>query len=118
MRIIGLGLVLALAGCDMGHLGNPILWPGMIVGGGIENATYNARRKRVEDHVNAHQADIISDVRAGGGPALTTGMNLAAVHPSTRPELLRVLRDEVDNYTPDTPQAREQLVIVFMVHGR
>lgn len=117
MRIIWLGLVLALGGCDMGHLGNPVMWPGMVVGRGIENATYNARRARVSEHVETHQSDILADIRAGGGPALTTGADLARVPPMARPEMIRVMQSDIAKFTPDTPQAREQLMVWFMVHG-
>jgi hypothetical protein len=117
MRIIWLGLVLALGGCDMGHLGNPVMWPGMVVGGGIENASYNARRKRVSGHIMAHQAEILADIRAGGGPALTTGADLARVPDAVRPEMIRIMQSDIAKFTPDTAQAREQLVVWFMVHG-
>jgi len=118
MRNLGFGLVLALGGCDMGHLGNPVMWPGMVVGGGIENASYNARRARVAEHVEAHQGDILGDIRAGGGPALTTGADLARVPIAARPEMIRIMQSYVAKFTPDTPPAREQLVVWFMVHGK
>lgn len=118
MRNLGFGLVLALAGCDMGHLGNPVMWPGMVVGSGIENATYGARRKKVETHVATNQGEILTDIRSDGGPALTTGMDLARVPSADRPKLLRVLKEDIAKFTPGTPQAREQLVVWLMVHGR
>ena len=117
MRIIWLGLVLALGGCDMGHLGNPVMWPGMVVGGGIENASYNARRAQVANHVDAHQGAILGDIRAGGGPALTTAADLARVPVAVRPEMTRIMQSDITKFTPDTLPAREQLVIWFMVHG-
>jgi len=118
MRVLGMAMVLALSGCDMGHLGNPAMWPGMAVGSSVENATYNARRKKVAAHVTAHQQDILDDIRAGGGSNLNTGMDLARVPTQTRPELLRTLKADINKFSPDTPQARENLVVWLMVHGR
>ncbi len=118
MRNLGLGLVLALGGCDMGHLGNPVIWPGMAVGNGIENASYNARRTRVSGHIKAYQGRILADIGAGGGPALTTGADLARVPVAVRPEMIRIMQGDIAKFTPDTPQAREQLVVWFMVHGK
>jgi len=40
-------LILPLAACDAGHLGNPLLLPVTGIATGFENATYNARRKQV-----------------------------------------------------------------------
>jgi len=117
MRPIGLILVLALGGCDMGHLGNPVMWPGMAVGSVIENASYNARRKQVSKHVAAHYSDILADIRAGGGPALTLGADLARIPAAARPALIRTMQSDIAKFTPDSKQTRERLVVWFMVHG-
>ena len=117
MRAICFGLVLGLAGCEAGHLGNPVMWPGMAIGAGIENTNYDVRRKKVETYVTAHQVDILDDIRVGRGPALTTVMNLARIPDSGRPELLQILINDIAKFTPKTPQAREQLVVWLMVHG-
>lgn len=117
MRLFGFAMILLLSGCDMGHLGNPLLWPSNAVSTGIENATYNARRKKVESHVAAHQTEIIADIRSNGGPALTKGMDLAQVSPKDRPAFLRILKQDITKFTPNTDQARKQLVVWFMVHG-
>lgn len=117
MRLIALGFMLGLAACDMGHLGNPLGWPGSAVGNGIENASYAARRKHVTTHVAAHYSGIITDIKIGGGPALTQAADLAGVAATNRPELLRSLQNDHAKFTPDTPEARERLVIWLMVHG-
>ena len=118
MRSIGLVMVLVLGACDMGHLGNPVMWPGMIVGGAIENASYDARRKRVSDHVAANYNALIADIRAGGGPTLTKAADLAIVHPTARATMRQDLRNDLGKFTPDSPAARENLVVWIMVHGR
>ena len=117
MRLIGFGMILALAACDMGHLGNPVMWPGMAVGSGLENASYNARRRQVQDHLAQNYVAVLTDIRSGGGPALTLGADLARVPPGTRPELIRSLKRDIAKFTPDTPAARERLLVWFMVHG-
>lgn len=117
MRLTGLALVLVLGACDMGHLGNPVIWPGLVVGSSLENATYNARRTRVSSHIAAHYSDILTDIRAGGGPTLTVGADLARVPPRKRPEMTRIMQDDIAKFTPDTPAARERLLVWFMVHG-
>ena len=117
MRLIGVGMILALAACDMGHLGNPIMWPSMAAGIGLENASYNARRRQVSDHVALHYVDILTDIRSGGGPTLSLGANLARVPANARAKLIRSLKTDIAKFTPDTPPARERLVVWFMVHG-
>ena len=118
MRPIGLMMILMLGACDMGHLGNPVMWPGMVVGGGLENASYNARRGKVKAHVNAHHSDILADIQRGGGPALSTGADLARVPKAARAEMLRMLKQDYAKFSPDTDQAREMLIIWLMVHGK
>jgi len=118
MRIFYLISILALSACDMGHLGNPVMWPAMAAGNAVENATYNARRGKVEKHVASHQAEIVTDIRNGGGPALTKGADLARVPPSARPEMLRIFKQDIAKFSPNTEQGRELLVIWFMVHGK
>ena len=118
---LGIVLTLGLAGCDMGHLGNPLMWPVEAVGNGLDNATYNARRTQVEKHVALNQATILTDIRSGTngnyGTALKTAMDLARVPEVSRPQLLDILKTDIAKFTPNTPQAREQLVVWFMVNG-
>ena len=117
MRIILGVMALALGGCDMGHLGNPLMWPGMAVGNAVENTAYNARRMKVSDHVNAHQFEILTDIGVGGGPALGKAFDLARIRKTNRPQVLRDLQKEIAMYRPNTDEAREQLVIALMVNG-
>ncbi len=118
MRIILTVAILALGGCDMGHLGNPLMWPGMAIGNAVGNSTYNARRKKVSDHVNTHQFEILTDIGVGGGPALDKAFDLAGVHKSSRAQVLRTFQKDIAMFRPNTAEAREQLVIALMVNGR
>lgn len=117
MRLICLGMVLTLAACDMGHLGNPVMWPTMAIGSGLENASYNARRQQVQNHVAQHYDKVLADIRNGGGPALKTAADLARVPAKDRTKLIRALKTDIAKFVPDTPAARERLVVWFMVHG-
>lgn len=117
MRLIGLVLLFGLAACDMGHLGSPVMWPSMAVSNGLENASYNARRQRVQAHLAQRYTEVLTDIRSGGGPALTLAAELAQVPPQTRPELTRTLNADLAKFSPDTPAARERLLVWFMVHG-
>lgn len=117
MRLIAICLMLGLAACDMGHLGNPLAWPAVAVGSGVENARYGARRKQVTRHVNAQYAAVIADIAAGGGPALTIAADLADVSEQRRPELRASLQRDIAKFTPNTAETRELLVIWLMVHG-
>jgi len=118
MRIILTVAVLTLGGCDMGHLGNPVMWPRMAVGNAVENTTYNTRRKKVSNHVNAHQLEILADIGVGGGASLTKAFDLARVSETNRPSVLRRMQSDIAMYRPNTAQAREHLVIALMVNGQ
>lgn len=117
MRLIAICLMLGLAACDMGHLGNPLIWPVAAVGNGVENARYGARRKQVLRHVTAQHGAIITDIAAGGGPALTIAADLAGVSEQHRPELRASLQHDIAKFTPNTAETRELLVVWLMVHG-
>lgn len=121
MRLIAIclmpGLGLGLAACDMGHLGNPLIWPVAVVGSGVENAHYGARRKQVSRHVAAHHAAMITDIVAGGGPALTIAADLAGISKQRRPELVASLQRDIAKFTPNAAKPRELLVVWLMVHG-
>ncbi|HHI70900.1 MAG TPA: hypothetical protein ENJ91_07840 [Rhodobacteraceae bacterium] len=110
-------MIILLAGCDMGHLGNPLLWPVGAVSTTVENASYGAKRKKVENYVAAHQFEMISDIAVGGGPAISKGMDLAGIPQARRPEFLPILKEDIAMFRPNTPEAREKLVIALMVHG-
>ena len=101
----------------MGHLGNPLLLPIGAVTTAVGNAGYEARRNKVSDYVSAHHRDILVDIQAGNGPALTTALDLAKVHPKARAELLALLKKDFAMYKDNTADARENLVVTLMVHG-
>lgn len=117
MRLMTIALIFGLGACDMGHLGNPVMWPSMAVGNGLQNASYNARRRQVQDHVTQHYVAILNDIRNGNGAALTMGADLARVPAKNRPALIHALKTDIAKFTPDTPAARERLVVWFMVHS-
>lgn len=117
MQCRAIWLILGLAACDMGHLGNPILWPVTTVGNGSENARYGGRRKQVGRHIDAHYSEIMFEIKAGSGPALTTAADLARVPMQKRPELVQNLQRDIKKFTPNTPENRELLVVWLMVHG-
>lgn len=110
---ICVGWLSACAGSTPSHLPNPVLLPVYGIGSAIENAGYNARRKKVSDHVSAHHATLVREINAGGGPDLSRAMDLARVPASDRAELRVRLRQDLALY-----QTVEPLVVAFMVHGR
>lgn len=108
---------LALAGCDPGqpgHPGNPLLLPGHAVGNAARNATYNARRAKVELHVKTHHPAMIAEIETGGGPVLDEAMDLAGVAQKDREILVLRLLSDLALYR-NSPDA---LVVALMAHGR
>ncbi|HGG06750.1 MAG TPA: hypothetical protein ENK28_14925 [Aliiroseovarius sp.] len=105
-----------LAGCSNGeanHLGNPLTWPFGAISSGIENATYGAKRQKVEQFVSANHKALIGEIERGGGPRLDQAMDLAAIPTATRPGLRARLQSDIGIYRNDP----EALVVALMVHG-
>jgi hypothetical protein len=111
--VLGLALLLASCGGEANHLGNPLAWPGQLVGSAVQNGLYDARRDRVEAFVAAHQAAILAEAAAGGGATLHQAMDLAGVPAGQRAALTAELRQGHDRYVRDG----ETLVVALMVHG-
>ncbi len=113
--------VVLLTGCasrEASHL--PPVWqiPGAVIGGGIENAVYGAKRKRVEAHVSANFNVLLTDMRNGSGPALTRAFELSGVNESKRDELIADILGHPDIYLVGPPaQNIERVVVAFMVYG-
>lgn len=111
-----LPLGLMLAGCastDPSHIPNPLALPGQAITTGVQNASYQSRRARVELHVKTHHPALIAQITAGGGPELTQAMDLARVAARDRDILLLRLQSERQLYSA-SPDA---LVVALMVHG-
>jgi len=106
---------LALGGCsgEANHLGNPLLWPFSAIGAAFGNASYDARRGEVELFVKTNHPTLLSDIAAGGGPAVTRAMDLALIPPEDRPTRITQLRADLPLHS-DSPEA---LVTALMVYG-
>ena len=118
LSLIAAGLLASCNSKDASHI--PPIWeiPGAVIGGGIENAVYGAKRKRVEAHVSANFDAIIADMRSGSGPALARAFELAGVTEAKHDELIADILGNPDIYLEGPPaQNIENLVVAFMVHG-
>jgi hypothetical protein len=107
---------LALVACSTGeanHLGNPLTWPGQIIGGGIRNAIYDERRGRVELFVKSNHPALLADITAGGGPGLTQAMDLSGIPAGDRPARITQLQGDLGLYTANL----EALIVALMVFG-
>ncbi len=103
---------------DGSHLPRPWEIPGAVIGGGIENSLYKARRGRVKAHVAANFDAIMAEMQAGYGPALERGFGLAKVKAEKRPQLIREVLSHPEIYLEGTrPEQIEKLTVAFMVHG-
>ncbi len=105
-------LCLPLVACDFGHLGNPLLIPVRGVGAGIENASYNAERRKVAAYLAANRDGLL--IGNGPGPAWA-GLKVVA---RTRPEReAQMLRDFIE--IRDLPDATwlDRATVIAMVMG-
>jgi len=105
--------VAACAGGEASHIPNPLLLPGQALSTGLENAAYNNRRDRVKGYVTANLPALEGEITTGGGPALSTAMDLAAVPPAARPVLSTLLQNDITLYQGNA----EALTVALMVHG-
>ena len=113
LPLVLLPVLAALPACDAGHLGNPVLLPVSAVSTGLENATYNARRKQVKDYVLAHHGALMHEVRSGKGEHLSRAYTLARVAPARHAVLTKRLAEDAALYGSDA----EALTVALMVHG-
>ena len=107
-----------LAACDPGqpsHLPAPAELSGAAIGSGIDNALYNARRKRVSAFVHENYNALVAEIAAGRSTLAHAGMDIAHVPAASRPALLAELRSHPEIYLSGDP---ERIVVAFMVHGR
>jgi len=105
-------LALPLAACDFGHLGNPLLLPVRAAGAGLENASYNAQRRKVGTYLAANRAGIL--VGNGPGPAWAGLTEIARTRPENEAKMLRDFLRIKD--LPD-PQWLDQATVIAMVMG-
>ncbi len=112
MRIWIFCLLFALPGCDFGHLGNPLLLPARAVGAGLDNAAYNAERRKVRAYLAANRDGLLAGTAPG--PAWA-GLKVVA---RTRPDReAQMLRDFIAiRHLPD-PQWLDQATVIAMVMG-
>jgi hypothetical protein len=108
-------LLILLAACsdEANHLGNPFLLPVNALTSATENAIYNQRRGRVEIAVKSTFDQIIPEIQAGGGPAISTAMQEAGIPLQDRPARITQLRGDIAIYDGN-PGA---LVTALMVYG-
>ena len=108
-------LLILVAGCsqEANHLGNPLLLPVNALTSATENAVYNQRRGRVEIAVKSTFDQIIPEIRAGGGPAISTAMDEAGIPLQDRPARITQLRGDIGIYE-NNPGA---LVTALMVYS-
>lgn len=104
-----------VAGCtgEANHFGNPLLLPVNALTSVTENAIYNERRGRVEVAVKSNFNQIIPEIRAGGGPAISTAMEEAGIPLQERPARLVQLRGDIAIYE-NNPGA---LITALMVYS-
>ncbi|HIO92263.1 MAG TPA: hypothetical protein EYG68_05380 [Leucothrix mucor] len=80
-------MVLLFSACSSNsasHLPSPFELPGAVIGSVFENATYGARRRRVESYVAKNYLAIRNDVRQGGGQTLEDAFNVAGIKGAKR----------------------------------
>ena len=111
-------VVLGLAACSgPSHLPAPWELPGAAVSSAFENATYGAKRGRVERIVSANRDAIAAEIDAGGGVALDQAMAAAGVPDAVRPALVSELRTHPEIYREGRGLQIEPVIVALMVHG-
>lgn len=110
--LIYLIFVAACSG-EANHLANPFLLPVNAMTSATENTIYNQRRGRVEVAVKSTFNEIIPEIRAGGGPAITSAMEAAGIPTEDRPARLIQLRGDIRIYE-NNPGA---LITALMVYS-
>lgn len=101
-------LILLLAGCS-----NGFQLPVNALTSAEENAIYQARQAEVEVIVKSNFDAVIRDIRAGGGPTLTSAFDAAGVPDQERATRAFQLNNDLGLYAGN-PGA---LVTAIMVYG-
>lgn len=115
LKILAIGIL--LGGCDMGHLGNPLMWPVNAVGSAVENSVYSARRNRVKTYISTHYSALILELKATAGPIFLETARLAGVPQSRIAKLYDESRSDLTRLTADIAQNVEKLTVTYMVYG-
>lgn len=105
-----------LPACSTGpnHIGNPLTWPVRGVIHGVNEASYQARRARLSNYVNANITQIHADIIAMGGATLTEAMQIADISPEKQPHVTAELASDPALYVQDDI---EPIVVTLMVHS-
>ncbi len=103
--------MIALAGCDFGHLGNPLSLPVRAVAAGVENASYDARRSRVSGYLAANK--ILLNASSASSPVWAGLFDLAGIAPSMQAKAAHEVKEQ-----PGHPEWLERATVIAMVHGR
>ncbi len=100
-------LLIALAGCDAGHLGNPLTLPIRGAIAGAENAAYDRDRSRVKTYITENEAALKAE--RFDGPVTAT---LLSVVPETVREKVRAEVRDAARYA----DFAERATVIVMVH--
>ncbi len=113
-RFVILSLILsACAPQGASHLPNPLLLPIYGTTSVLQNASYNARRGKVERFVAAHHAQLIAEIGGAEGGHLAQAYTLARIPETERGVVTSRLRADLKQYRG----SQEALVVALMVHG-
>jgi hypothetical protein len=113
LRLAFLTAPLALSACAAGWTPSALMMPGLEIGAASADPAYAARRGAVELAVKGAWPAIMSEITAGGGPALTAAMDAAGIPAQDRPTRILQLQAESASYAAN-PGA---LVSALMVYG-
>ncbi len=104
-----------LNACSSGasHLPSPFELPGMIIGTAIDNASYSAKRKKVERYVARNYLGIRQDVIAGGGRILDGAFNSANIAANKRAKVKRDFLSNQQYIFHNTLMVEDALINVF-----
>ena len=119
MRALIFGAVFVCAACSgASHIPPPWELPGAAAGSAIENARYNAKRKRVKSYLSDHYDELQTDLLIGHGPALSAALEEADVTGEKAAALVAEIRNNPDIYLKKSEAENiEALTVAFMVHS-
>jgi len=109
-------IILSISACSgnsASHLPSPLELPGAIIGSVVENATYGAKRRRVESYVDKNYLAIRDDVRQGGGKILDGAINVAGIKGAKRDRAKNDLISNQARYFHHTEHVAENLMHIF-----
>ncbi len=94
------------------HLPSPLDLPG-VIGSVFENASYQAKRKKVAAYVNAHYLAIREDVLKGGGKNLEGVFDVAGIKPSRRAAARKMMENDRKQIFQNALTVSDSLINVF-----